>query len=283
MSILLLVSLVLLAVALAASIALFARTGEVRIGLLAGLLSALGVAQALALWGAGWSAPLGLDLATAEACAGLFAGGMGLLTVLAVGRTLHELERAETLHWESMEGVRGVTELASRRSMSIEERLPLLLELGCERLGLDIGLVSRVRGERYEVLSLCAPEDFPISEGAAFALADSACRATLGSERPVARTRAEDVTRGALPFQAYLGACIRTGEEIFGTLAFASLAPRRERFTASHKDLVALMAQWLGSELERTALVPTPPRPGPTSPPGRGMPPGGLRARRAWR
>lgn len=283
MSILLLVSLMALAAALAASFVLFARTGEVRVGLLAAFLAAVGVPQALALWQAGLGVPVGVDLPTVSAAAGLVASLLGLLTVLAVGRTLRELERAETLHWESMEGVRGVTELASRRSMTVEEKLPLLLEMGCERLGLDIGLVSRVRGDRYEVMALHAPEEFPVSEGAAFALADTACRHTLESHRPVARSRADEdprdeAARGALPFEAYLGACVRLGEEPFGTLAFASLEPRSERFSASHKDLVALMAQWIGAEFERAQLAATrrggPPRTGsgPASP-GRGLAP----------
>ena len=262
MSILLLVSLMALAAALAASIVLFARTGEVRVGLLAAFLGAVGIPQALALWQMGWGVPAGIDLPTASAAAGLLASLLGLMTVFTVGRTLHELERAETLHWESMEGVRGVTELASRRNMTVEEKLPLLLEMGCERLGLDIGLVCRVRGDRYELLALHAPEDFPVSEGAAFALSDTACRHTLESERPVARARADEgssseAARDALPFEAYLGACVRAGDEPFGTLAFASLERRVERFSASHKDLVALMAQWIGAELEREQLAAT--------------------------
>jgi GAF domain-containing protein len=265
----------LLAVGLAASVVLFARTGEVRIGLLAGLLAALGVPQALALWQAGWSAPLAVDLATASASAGLLASLLGLLTVLAMGRTLRELERAETLHWESMEGVRGITELASRRSMSVEEKLPLLLEMGCERLDLEIGLVSRARGERYEVMALHAPEDFPVSAGAVFELADAPCAQTLVSERPVARSRSDASPRGALPFESYLGARIRVGEEVFGSLAFASLEARRERFQASHKDLVALMAQWIGTELERADLAGAqrrvPPRSGPAGSSGHGV------------
>lgn len=260
MSILLLVSLIALAVALSASVVLFARTGELRLGLLTGLLAAMAIPQGISLWQLGWSPGLGLDLATAAAAAGLVASLFGLQSVRAMGRTLRELERAEALQWESMEGVRGVTELAARRGMSVQEKLPLLLEMGCERLGLDVGLVSRVRGDRYELVALHAPEDFPVAEGAAFALADTACHYTLDSERPVARASVKETPRGgqgrgALPFEAYLGARIRQGDETYGTLAFASFAPRPTRFSASHKDLIALMAQWLGAELEREQLL----------------------------
>ena len=97
--------------------------------------------------------------------------------------------------------------------------------------------------------------------GAGFALGGTKCRNTLEAERPVAIARAADAhwvdhpARAAFRFEAYLAATIQVGEEPFGTLVFASLDPRRERFTATHKDLIVLMAQWIGSELEREDLL----------------------------
>jgi GAF domain-containing protein len=250
------------------------RSGEGRVALLTGFLGLLGVQQAFALWRSS-HAPLGLDLTTGIAAAGLGAGLLGFFAVIAVGRILREFDRAEALHWESMEGVRGLTELTMRRGVGVEEKLPLLLEMGCERLGLEVGLVSRVRGERYEVLAIHAPDDFPVAGGAVFALGETQCRNTLEASRPVAIARAADAhwgdppARAAFRFEAYLGATIHVGEEPFGTLVFASLDPRPERFTATHKDLIVLMAQWIGSELEREDLLrarrqPSPP-PGPSS------------------
>jgi signal transduction histidine kinase len=243
------------------------KSGETRVALLTGLFLLLGVQQGVALWRAG-DAPLGFDLATGAAAAGLAAGLLGLVAMAAIARILAELDRAEMLHWESMEGVRGLTDLASRTEVALEQRLPLLLELGCERLGLDIGLVSRVRGERYEVAWIHAPETYPIAAGSVFALDETPCRAALASERPVAVLRASDTgragrsARSAFGFEAYLGAAIRVRGEPWGTLVFASLEPREERFTATHKDLTLLMAQWLGSELERQELAAKARRPG---------------------
>jgi hypothetical protein len=260
LSLLLLASLAVLSTAVYGSLALTLRSGETRVLLLTGVLGLLGIRQCAALW-QGWGAPLRLDAATGSAAAGLAASVLGLLAVIAVARILRELDRAETLHWEGMEGVRGLTELAARRELEIEEKLPRLLGMGCERLGLEIGIVSRVRGERYEVLAIHAPEGFPVSRGAAFALGETYCRSTLASDRPVAVSRVADAhwtdhpARSAFRFGAYLASAVRIGKEPFGTLVFASLEPRKERFTATHKDLLALMAQWLGAELERKALL----------------------------
>lgn len=259
MSVLLIASLAVLVTATLGSVMIMMRTGESRVALLTGLFLLLGLQQGVALSDT-WGMELAFDLATASALAGLGIGLLGLLSVFALGRTLGELESAESLHWDSMEGVRSLTELASRHEMALEDRLPLVLEMGRERLGLEIGLVSRVRGSRYEVLAIDAPETFPIGPGAAFELADTFCSTTLGSDRPVAVNRASDFhaptspARNPFHFEAYLGCAIRVHGEVRGTLVFASLEPRKERFTASHKDLLVLMGQWIAAEQERGEL-----------------------------
>jgi len=262
---LLLISLTVVTAAFFGSLIVLGRSGEGRVALLTGVLGLLGVQQAFTLWRSS-HASLGLDLTTGSAVAGLGMGLLGFFAVIAIGRILREFDRAEALHWESMEGVRGLTELSTQRGVRVEEKLPALLEMGCERFGLEVALVSRVRGERYEVLAIHAPDDFPVASGAVFALGETHCRNTLETNRPVAIARAADAhwvdhpARAAFRFEAYLAATIHVGEEPFGTLVFASLDPRRERFTATHKDLVVLMAQWIGSELEREDLLRTPGR-----------------------
>jgi hypothetical protein len=260
LSVLLIASLAVLAMATLASVVVLLRTGEMRVALLTGLFLLLGLQQGVLLWQT-WGEPVGLDWLTASASAGLGIGLLGLLTVLALHRILGELDRAEALHWDSMEGVRGLTELASRRDVAPQERLEELLALGCERLGLEIGVVSRVAGGRYEVLAIHAPESFPIGAGAAFELADTFCATALGSDRALAAQRTADLPEAARParnpfhFEAYLGCALRVHGEARGTLAFGSLTPRNDRFTASHKELLRLMSQWLGAEQERDELA----------------------------
>jgi hypothetical protein len=259
LAIVLLAALAALVAALAVCAVVVARSGETRVAWLGGALVCLGAVEGLALWSVRERALL-LDPSGATALFALAGNLLALLGVLAVGRMLRELERAEALHWDGMEGVRGLTELASRRGVSLLDKLPILLEIGCERLGLEIGMASRVRGERYEVLAIHAPDDHPVAAGAVFGLADTHCQRTLASERPVAIARSADAhwaphpARAAFRFEAYLATVIRVAGEPFGTLVFGSSEPRVERFTATHKDLLVLMAQWIGSELEREEL-----------------------------
>jgi GAF domain-containing protein len=248
----------ILALALALALRLLRRSGETRVGALAALVALAGAGQGAFLV-AYAGRPLGLDAASAAALAGLAAGVAALFAVRAFAVTLEELELAEALHWGSMQGVRAVTELAADRRGLLDERLHSLLELGCERFGLEIGLVSRILGERYELRALRAPDGFPVEAGSVLRLGDTLCRHTAAGGRPLALEQVSEAPWARPPgtdplgLEAYLGTPVAAGDRRYGTLVFASRSPAAQRFTASHKDLLALMAQWISVELERQA------------------------------
>ena len=246
------------ALALALALRLLRRSGEAGVAVLAALVALVALGQGALLLAHG-DRPLAVDAASAGALAGLAAAGFALFAVRAFAATLEELELAEALHWGSMQGVRAVTELAADRSGRLDERLASLLELGCERFGLEIGIVSRILGNRYELRALRAPEGFPVAAGSVLRLGDTVCRHTAAGDRPLAVDKVSEAPwarppeHDPLELEAYLGARVATGGRPFGTLVFASRSPCAQRFTASHKDLLALMAQWVSVELERHA------------------------------
>lgn len=255
MKIVLAVSIACLALAALGSLGVVRRSRDPRVWLIFGLLFLFGAAEGLALWLA-WDVPLGLDPATAAAFTALAASILAVWVVVSIGRTLRELDQAEAIHWRSMEAVRALSELAGDPRLTPEMRAAQMLEIGCRCFGLDIGIRSRVSGERYEVAAIRAPDGFPIRPGAAFPLSETWCRRAVSSPRPIEVARLEDVGpdahpgRSAFPFAAYLGIALRRGDHVVGTLAFASSEPRGTRFTASEKDVLMLMARWLESAAE---------------------------------
>jgi hypothetical protein len=250
-SVLPLVTVLVLLAGVTAALMLWLRTGEMRAGLLAGVLALLVVHPVLTLWQEPPHA-LGMDAATAADGAYLLASLLCLLVVVALWRTLGERDRMESLHWDAMEGVRALGELGGSRSADLDASLARLLEIGCTCFGVDVGVASRVRGKRYEVIGIRAPETFPVAKGSVFPIEETCCAAALGAERPVALAGpGVRPPPNAFRFQAYLGTEIPLGDGFYGTLCFASLAPRRAAFTATDKDLLRVMAQWLGREFER--------------------------------
>ncbi|WP_333466238.1 response regulator [Microcoleus sp. T3_B1] len=55
----------------------------------------------------------------------------------------------------------------------------------------------------------------------------------------------------AFKMESYIGTRVLVGGQVYSTLSFSSPAPREEKFKSAHKELLKLMAQWIGSEIER--------------------------------
>ena len=54
--------------------------------------------------------------------------------------------------------IRRLYEITSHYDAGFDVQLRELLSMGCERFGLDIGILSRVSGDSYEVVQAVAPD-----------------------------------------------------------------------------------------------------------------------------
>ncbi len=258
MSALSLLSIALLLAALAGCAVLWNRSGETRVGLFGVLFLMIAIHQAVAPW-MEWNDPFAWNVSSFGRLAGLAVGVFCVIAVVALWRTLAERDRAEKLHWDSMETVRAINELNASDSISLDDKIARLLEMGTSRFDLEVAMVARVREDRYEIIAIRSPESFPVTLGAVLSLEETFCKNTLNSERPVGIERisesnqAGSLDRAAFGFSAYLGAAIRVDGSNYGTLSFASFEPRKDRFNGTEKDLIRLMAQWIASEIGKRA------------------------------
>lgn len=154
--------------------------------------------------------------------------------------------------------IRELYAVTASVNLSRAERIEKLLELGCKCFDLEIGTVGQIEGERYTVISCIAPEPFGLEPGLEFDLGQTFCRQTMLSDRPVAEHHirhsplAEHPAYRQFQIEAYLGVPIIVRTQVFGTLSFSSRSPRANPFTGPDQDLLRLMAQWVGTEIERS-------------------------------
>lgn len=80
------------------------------------------------------------------------------------------------------QGMSAILELAASAS-DPDYKLRELLRLGCEHFGLDLGIISAVDGDRYEVLRVFDPTG-EIQAGQVFAVGESFTRDVLNSAAP---------------------------------------------------------------------------------------------------
>jgi hypothetical protein len=243
------VTLAALLVGAAVSIALALRRGEEALGF--AVLFALGAARQISRLASGELGELALDTNTVGEMALLGASLAGLVSLYALDRTARERDRAEDLHWDSMEAVRVLSELAGRAGIDFDEKLRSLLEIGAARFDLEVGVLCRVRDDSARVIAFRAPRNSDLTSETVLEALEAPLRNTVSATRPLALSLVEE--SAAPKLHAYFGTAIRTGSEVHGVLAFASPHRRRRRepITATDKDLLGLMAQWLGTELER--------------------------------
>lgn len=167
-----------------------------------------------------------------------------------------EHKRVEEALRESEASIFSLYNIASAQSLTFADKARAILELGCQRFGMEIGILAKVQEERYEVVAVCSPDN-SIVRGAVLELSDTYCRETLAARATVSFEHAAGSPRQAHPaysawgMESYLGAPVRVAGRIFGTLNFANPDPRPTPFKPADLEFLKLMTLWLGGELER--------------------------------
>jgi len=155
--------------------------------------------------------------------------------------------------------LRSLYKISTARKRSFDQRLQGLLALGRRCFGLQMGALGRVENNLYEVIAAqVAPKlNFPIAKGNIWDVEQTYCYVTIGRKEPVAFESAGTSHWRTLPayastqLEAYIGMPVIVAGKVYGSLSFFSLPAHHQPFTAGDKELLKLMAQWVGALLER--------------------------------
>ena len=176
--------------------------------------------------------------------------------VIAADVNISAQHQAEEAMRQSEERLHALYNTTSQQELTFEQKTEALLEMGREQFDLEIGVVARVVGETYEVLHALSPGNV-IPAGTVMSRCGTYCAEALALadvvsfEEAGATERREDLAYRTLGLEAYLGTPIRVGGEIWGMLCFAGRLPHPRLFTSGDRELVRLMAQWVGGEMAR--------------------------------
>jgi len=167
-----------------------------------------------------------------------------------------ERKRLERELYENEVALRDLHAVGTEGDSTFQERLERTLTIGCERLDLRYGFLTRIEDGTQTILELRGSYP-PLSVGTSAPLEESFCRKTFNSEGLVGVEHAtsegwdDDPAYERFGLQCYLGGTIRVGGETFGTLCFADTAARDEPFTDTEEVFVELLTQWVTHELEQ--------------------------------
>jgi diguanylate cyclase (GGDEF)-like protein len=152
--------------------------------------------------------------------------------------------------------VHGLSQIMRAPVRELDELLDDLLKLGCEVFEFDVGVLSRIDGDRYEVVASRAPSETGLQSGTTLDLAETFCAQTVEDDLPTVITSgagkpADHPARVKHGFEAYLGTTVRVDGDLFGTLSFSGFEKKKRTFSSVEVDILQLMAGWLGTELSR--------------------------------
>ncbi len=165
-------------------------------------------------------------------------------------------KQAEETLRRSESALRRLHEITTSADLDFQGKLRELLEMGCEHFELTTGLFSRIHEKSYEIVEVVSP-DARFVKGGLMSLKDTFCQVVLASRGTVA---IKDIGQSAyrdLPvvqhmgLETYFGAAVQVAGDIFGTLCFFSTDRRETPFSSVDKDILQLVAQWIGEEVER--------------------------------
>lgn len=178
-----------------------------------------------------------------------------------------ERQQAEQRLRESEATIRALYEVTANQSLDFQTRLDRVLSMGAQRFNLDIGTIGHVNGDRYELLAVYVPPLtlFPPLPGDSLNLAETLdailleqirqqgdLSQVLTIERVQESPWVDSDGYRNRHLQAYMGVAILVAGEVYGTLSFSSPHPQADGvFSEADCELLRLMAQWVGGEIER--------------------------------
>jgi len=176
--------------------------------------------------------------------------------VLVVARDVTEQSEVKRQLERERDALRDLQSVMAESDVSAVSRLQNLLEVGCDTLGLEIGIVSRIQDSNYTVEAVHAPEA-DIEAGDQFDLDSTYCAEVVGTDS--VRSFADAVGDGKeahpayreFELESYIGVPLVVDDTRYGTVNFSSPTTRVAPFGALERTFVELLAQLVSAEISR--------------------------------
>jgi signal transduction histidine kinase len=179
-------------------------------------------------------------------------------TVAVVGLDVSERVAAAAELRETEASLATLYEALSDRDLTFEARLDRLLELGCDRLDVDHGFLTRITGNTQHIVESVGTHP-SLQPGDQCPLSEAYCRKTirgdglLGVHNAVEAGWEADPAYEAFGLGCYLGGKVLVDGDLYGTLCFADDESKPTAFTDAERTFVELLTRWVSYELEEQA------------------------------
>lgn len=151
--------------------------------------------------------------------------------------------------------LKAFRQISTDAQLSFQGKLERLLEIGCNALALDVGIVSHIKNDIYTVKAAFPIDSVPA--GTQFPIGNTYCVNTLKADGILAIQHTKYSQFASHPcyrefaLESYIGIPIFVNNNRYGTLNFSSSEPHPQEFNESYFDYLILLAEWVGLEIGR--------------------------------
>ncbi|HEY9829375.1 MAG TPA: PAS domain S-box protein [Stenomitos sp.] len=176
--------------------------------------------------------------------------------ILEINNDITERKKAEQELLQSETMLRSFCEVTAAGQLYLNQCFDKMLAIGCQHFGLEFGFLAHIEGHRYEIIAAQTP-NHSVAVGAVFDARQSYCLEALRMSEPLCIQHASAAQWRHHPayvefqMETYIGMRVIVNNSVYGILCFCSHVPSRKPFNAVDKELLKLMAQWIGNEIER--------------------------------
>jgi len=175
--------------------------------------------------------------------------------VQGVVRDITKRKEYEASIRQNEEALRGLYQVASDRQRDLDGKVRGFLQMGCQRFGLPMGMLTKVENNHLTVLQAEGLTEPIIGSRNPLPWKSTLCAFAVEEEEGVGIPDTEQSPHRELAvvygWRAYMGTRIEVDGKLYGSLCFGDHRPRTRRFRGSGLKLLQLMAHWIGGELER--------------------------------
>lgn len=153
----------------------------------------------------------------------------------------------------------ALVEITTKGNESFDDQIDQILKVTTELLKLDVGIISEIHGDVYTV-KYFYPESSGMYKEQSFRMGNTYCDITYKQDDIVAIHNMEKSEYNAHPcyqkfeLEGYIGIPYEIAGERVGTINFSSLKPVPSPFSEADRDLIRIIAQWVGVLLHRKRI-----------------------------
>ncbi|HEY9692352.1 MAG TPA: PAS domain S-box protein [Oculatellaceae cyanobacterium] len=176
---------------------------------------------------------------------------------VCVVRDITKRKQVEKELQDSINSIRSLYEVTAAQELSFEERLERMLTIGCEWFGMETGFLSQLKNEHLQLVAVRSAK-LSVNKGSLVEAKKFYCNEVLQTQEIVVIEAASNSNWRSHPGctilkqESYMGVPVIVAHQIYGVLGFSSFYPRSKPFKPMEKELLKLMAQWVGNEIERS-------------------------------